>query len=90
MPNQLPANYEMWIRQKSLAQDIAIGEPVDKVYQISRMTPGQERAEVICSCGKKSAQRLLAGLAIHDGPECYRLSAIFFNLVLPGFTPLEH
>lgn len=84
MSTTLPQSYNHWIRQRTLAQDtVAPGDP-DRVFQISRMVPGQERPEVICSCGKQSAQRLLAALATQEGSERYRVTAIFLQPRLPG------
>jgi hypothetical protein len=60
----------------------------ERVFQISKLSPGQERPLVIASCGKTSAKRLLAALAIQGELEHYRVTAVFVNPVLPGFEYL--
>ena len=61
-----------WIRQSEKARETSI----ERVYHISKISPGQEPL-VIASCGKAAAQRFLAAVATQHGPEQYRISACF-------------
>jgi hypothetical protein len=81
--DHVPDNYDHWVRQKTLAQN-AIIDP-DRVYQISKMSPGQARPLVVASCGKTSAQRFLAAVAQQEnGQDRYRVTAVFINPSIPG------
>ncbi len=63
---------EHWSRQNRIAREVV----VERVFQISKISPGQQPL-VIASCGKAAAQRFLAAVATQDGPEQYRISACF-------------
>jgi hypothetical protein len=80
--NHLPDSYAHWIRQKSLAQN-TVTNP-DRLFQISKESPNQERPLVVASCGMSAAHRFLAAVAMREGAEHYRISAIFLNPSLPG------
>jgi hypothetical protein len=56
----------------------------EKVFQISKISPDQDRPLVIASCGKTAAERLLAALATQEDGAQYRVTAIFINPLLPG------
>jgi hypothetical protein len=58
---QIPDGYSHWIRQADKPRN-SVDE---RVYQISKLSPGQEPL-VIASCGKQSAQRLIAALATQE------------------------
>ena len=74
----LPSTYSHWIRQSEKAREAL----VERVYQISKASPGQEPL-VIASCGKAAAQRLIAALAERGGPDKYKVS-VFLHPTLPG------
>lgn len=78
----LPQCYEQWIAQSDVARR-KLNE--ERVFQISRVAPEDDRPMVIASCGKKAAQRLLATLATQDGQDRYMITAVFRNPSLPGF-----
>ena len=71
-----------WIRQADQPRNTVD----ERVYQISKLAPGHEPL-VIASCGKSSAQKLIAALATQEGQAQYRVTATFVNPCLPG---LQH
>ena len=83
MDQHLPTSLRSWCRQGDTAREKIV---TDQVFQISKISPGEEPL-VIASCGKQSAQRLIAALSTEDGPARYRVSAIFVNPCLPGLQP---
>ena len=80
-----PAVPNCWTRESDLALRKLTEE---KLFQISRMAPGDKEPLVIATCGKASAQRLISALATQDGPARYQITAVFVNMVLPGVQPL--
>jgi hypothetical protein len=78
----LPQPYEEWIRQSDLARRKLHEE---RVFQISRISPEQDRPLIIATCGKRSAQKFLAAVATQESPDQFRIKAVFVTPVLPGF-----
>jgi transcription elongation factor GreA-like protein len=79
----VPQCYEQWVRESDIARRKLTEE---KVFQISRMCPGDKEPLVIATCGKTAAQRLMAAFSTQDGSgDRYKITAVFVNAVLPGF-----
>jgi hypothetical protein len=65
------------------------GNGVERVFQISKISPGDERPLVIATCSEASAKKLLAGLATREGKDRFAITAVFEHPVLPGFEGME-
>lgn len=83
--NIIPATSFHWIRQSNVVRK-SMNER-DLVYQISKISPGEDRPMVIASCSKLSAQKFLAKVALQSGPDRYRITATFVNPPIPGLEP---
>jgi hypothetical protein len=85
--NPSPMALELWVRQAHRA----FKSTHEKVYQISQIPKADRsrRPEVIATCSKSSAQRLLAGLAVQETAYVYGVTAVFSHPLFPGMLGVQ-